>query len=473
MQAETLPFPQRGTERAPIAETLAAFAAELDYAAIPETVRERAKHLILDATGIALASTRWDFAHKSLSALQGLGGAGPCTVLGMPARLPVRDAATLNGILVHGLDYDDTHVPGVVHATASAWPCALAMGEHLGLDGRTVLAAYVLAVEASSRLGMVPRGGFHQVGFHPTGLLGAFGCALAAGRLMGANAEQLTQAQGITLSTAAGSLEFLEDGAWTKRLHPGWAAATGISGAALARQGFIGAGRPYDGRFGLYPSHLGPLAEDCDYALATAGLGERWEVERVAVKPFPACHFAHACADAAIAIAAEHAPRPEDIASVRALVPQEVVKTICEPAERKLQPGSDYDAKFSVQYIVAASLVRGRFGLAELEDAARTDPTILELTRRVAYEVDPDSAFPDAYSGEVVVTLRDGRELRHREHVNRGAADRPLSNEEVVAKFMENAALAVATDRAEAIAEAVLALDLRPDLAVLSRAVAG
>lgn len=453
---------------APIAQTLAAFAHDLRYEDIPVAVRTRAKHLMLDATGIALASTRWDFAHKSLTATQGLAGEGPCAVIGMPARLPLRDAVMMNGILVHGLDYDDTHVPGVIHATASAFPTALGMAEQAGLDGTAMLAAYVLGVEVSARLGAVARGAFHQVGFHPTGLIGAYGCALLAGRLMGANPEQLAMAQGITLSTGAGSLEFLEDGAWTKRLHPGWAGVAGITGAALARQGFQGPKHPYEGRFGLYASHLGPLASDCDLTLATAGLGETWEIERVAVKPFPVCHFAHGCADAALALVRGHGLAAADIASVRALVPQEVIKTICEPVERKLRPVSDYDAKFSLHFIVAACLVRGRFGLAELEPEARGDAEILALAQKVRYEADPDSPFPRTYSGEVIVTTHDGRELRHREEVNRGADERPLSNGEIVAKFMENAALAVSRDQALRMRDALLTLDECADVGELA-----
>ena len=459
-----------------IAQALAAFVHNLEFDAIPAAVRERAAYLMLDATGIALASTRWDFAHKSLSAVQGLAGSGggrKCTVLGMPARLPLRDAVLLNGILVHGLDYDDTHVPGVIHATASAFPCALGVGEHLGLSGRAVLTAYVAGIETGARLGAVAKGAFHQIGFHPTGLIGAYACALLAGRLLGATPAQLHMAQGITLSTGAGSLEFLEDGSWSKRLHPGWAGVAGITGAALARQGFVGPQRPYEGRFGLFPSHLGPLAEGCDYALATAGLGETWELEQVAVKPFPICHFAHGCADAALALRREHGLRPEDIAEIRALVPREVIKTICEPVANKLRPVSDYDAKFSLPFIVAACLVRGRFGLAELEADALHDETILALAAKVRYEADPASPFPRAYSGELVLTTRDGRELRQREHINRGAAERPLANAEIEAKFLDNAQRAVSRERAGRIRDALLGLEDCPDVRELAALLGG
>jgi 2-methylcitrate dehydratase PrpD len=456
-----------------IAETLAGFAADLKARDIPSPVLERAKYLILDAVGIAFASTHYDFAHRALSAMTEMsGGTGDMPVIGLPQRLLPRDAMLMNGILVHGLDYDDTHAAGVIHATASCFPCALGVGAQLGTPGLEALSAYVIGMEAATRLGAVARGGFHQIGFHPTGLVGAFACALVAGRLYGVTASQMAMAQGIALSVGAGSLEFLQDGAWTKRMHPGWAAMAGASAASLARHGFVGPRAAYEGRFGLFASHLGQYASNIDLALATAGLGAVWEVPRVTVKPIPACHFTHACADAAAILRREHDLKLADIRSVRALVPAEVVKTVCEPVATKQKPQNSYDAQFSIPYIVATALARGSFGLQHLEDAALADPDVLALARRVEYAVDPDSPFPKYYSGEVIVTTVDGRELRHREEVNRGAAERPISNAEVEKKFMENATLAVSRARAAEIRDLVLSLDRLPDTAQLAEGLA-
>jgi 2-methylcitrate dehydratase PrpD len=451
-----------------ISEDLARFVGGFDAGAIPDAVTARAKHLILDGVGIALASTGFDFAHRALTAIAGLAGPGDTPVIGMPAKLPLRDAALINGILIHGLDFDDTHSGGVIHTTSSLLPTALAAGGRRRASGRDMLAAYVLGVEVAARLGAVAKGAFHQVGFHPTGLVGAFACALAAGRLMGLSEPQLVMAQGITLSAAAGSLEFLEDGAWTKRFHPGWAAVAGITAAALAQQGFVGARRAYEGRFGLFASHLQDHFDPKHLALATAGLGEIWELQNVAVKPFPACHFVHACADAAIALVREQHLDPAQVERVRALVPAEVVKTVCEPVANKRRPANGYDAQFSIPYIVAAALRRGRFGLAELEAAALTDPAILALADRVDYEIDPQSTFPRHYSGEVIVTTRNGRTLRHREQINRGNGDRPLTEASIIEKFRANAGRAVSAERAQAIEALVLSLDTLPDVRALA-----
>ena len=444
---------------ATIADTLAGFVAALQPQDIPPAVLERARHLALDAVGIAHASTHYDFAHRSLSAAQELSGrSGDTPVIGLAARLAPRDAMLMNGLLIHGLDFDDTHAAGVIHATASTFPCALGSAALAGRDGEALLVAYVAGMEVGARLVSAAKGGFHQVGFHPTGLIGTFACALVAGKLLGLNAAQLASAQGIALSMAAGSLEFLQDGAWTKRMHPGWAAGAGFTAATLARHGFQGPRQAYEGRFGLFDSHLGPLARDGDLSLATAGLGQTWELSEVNVKPLPACHFTHACADAAALLRDRHGLRAADIRSVRALVPAEVVKTVCEPVATKKRPQNSYDAQFSIPYTVATALVRGHFGLAELDEAALRDETVLALASRVEYEVDPDSPFPASYSGEVIVTLNDGRVLRHREQVNRGGAGRPIVNADVGAKFDANMQLVASAERAAQVRDVVLGI---------------
>ncbi len=455
-----------------LSRVLAEFAARFRYEDIPVAVRERAKHLMLDALGTGLAATHFEFAHRAHAAAAELGGRGDIPVIGFATQLPLRDAVMLNAILMHGLDYDDTHLPGAIHATTSVFPCALGVAAHLGRSGQALLCAYVLGVETATRLAAAAKGGFHQVGFHPTGLVGAFGCAFVAGHLYGLNAAQHASAQGIALSVASGSLEFLEDGAWTKRLHPGWAGVGGITAATLARHGFVGATRPYEGRFGLYSSYLGKEAAGVDLGRITRGLGSVWELEEVAIKPFPLCHFVHALADCAIALH-RGGLRAEDIVEARALVPKETIKVVCEPLDKKRRPANDYDAKFSVPYVVATALLRGRFGLAELEPAALGDAQALALAQKVSYESDPHAGFPKSYSGELVVRLKDGRELRHREHVNRGAGERPIGNAEVVAKFMDNAGVVMSREKAERTCEALLALDLVPDVRAFAARVCG
>lgn len=439
-----------------ISGQLAAFALDLTFDAIPERIRERSKYLILDAIGIAYASHGFSYAGVTMAAMTSL-GAGDSPVIGYGRKLSPRDAALVNGVLAHGLDYDDTHSPGVIHATVSSLPLALALADSLKASGRDFLTAYVAAMETSTRIASVAKGGFHQVGFHPTGLIGIFGCTLAASRLFGLSREQAEMAQGIALSMAAGSLEFLEDGAWTKRMHPGWAASSAIVAATLAKRGFVGPRAAYEGRFGLFSSHLGPHMADADLTLATKNLGKSWQIDEVAIKPIPACHFTHAAADAAVALS--KMVKPADILSVDVLVPAEVIKTVCEPEENKRTPANSYDAQFSIPYIVATGLLRGRFTLDELDDNAIADREVLALARRIHYAADPASTFPKHYTGEVIVTLKDGQRLRHREGINRGCADRPLSNAEIEAKYFDNACRLLTRERAERVRDAVVGID--------------
>ena len=161
-------------------------------------------------------------------------------------------------MLAHGLDYDDTHMAGVVHLTVSVLPAVLSLAAQRKATGAQMLLAYIAGVEAGARIASVVKGGLHTQGFHPTGVVGAFACAVAAGQLMGLNTPQLVAAQGIALSLASGNLQFLEDGAWTKRLHPGWAAQAGVQAAQLAAHDIPAPTAPYEGRYGLFRAYLGP-----------------------------------------------------------------------------------------------------------------------------------------------------------------------------------------------------------------------
>ncbi|MBO0851690.1 MAG: MmgE/PrpD family protein, partial [Pseudonocardia sp.] len=408
------------------------FAARAELSDVPAEVLERARHLILDAVGLAFASTAYGFPDVAYQALSAFGD-GSHPVLGMPHRLSPRDAAVLNGVLIHGMDFDDTHIPAVTHVSAAALPAAISASVSGGKTTEELLLAYILGVEVSARVGIGGAGGFHDVGFHPTAVAGAFGAAVAAGKILGLDAGGLAAAQGVVGSMSAGLLEFLADGAWTKRLHPGWAAMSGLTSASFAKAGWSGPPAVYEGRFGLYNSHL--TGRDTRPEAVGDGLGETWELMRTAVKPYPICHFIHAFADAVLTL------RPQigdaGIAEIRCAIHSVPGKVVCEPAEAKWVPRDEYDAKFSLPFVVAAALTRGRFGLAELEDDALTDAGILALAQKVRVSEDPDSAFPAAYSGAVEIELVDGRVLRHREQVNRGHERRPLTNDEIVAKFRE------------------------------------
>ena len=451
-----------------IAETLSDFAAGLDYAAIPATARVAAKLHLLDSVGVAYASASFDFARRTLDSVSGF-GSGDYEVIGMSGRLALRDAVLMNGVLIHGLDFDDTSSVGRVHPSAFVTPCVLGMGAFVKASGRDVLTAYIAGVECAVRIGAAARGGFQHAGFHPVGVVGAFGAAIAAGRLLGLDAAQLTMAQGIAYSTAAGNNEFTANDAWTKRMHAGWAGVGGITAAMLARGGFVGPRTPYEGKFGLYRIYLVAGAANCDLAQITARLGTRWEIEHVTYKPVASCHFNHPIIDATIVLVTEHDLAPRDIKSIRALLPEAAINAVCEPRANKLALTDLYAAQFSVYYAAACAAARRRYTLADLEPSALSDPEVLALAAKVEYAVDPQSNFPRHYSGAVEIVTHDGRRLSRREDVNRGSSERPLTSAEIEGKFLENAERVFPKARAEAVRDAILNIDTSADVRMVTR----
>ncbi len=438
---------------------LADFAAGLRYEDIAPSVRDLAKLLILDALGCGLAATGYDFAAATLSGARALGGDGPCAVIGSTVRLPLRDAALVNGVLLHGLDFDDSNFLGILHPTVACLPAALGVGQTRGANGRDMLTAYVAGMEAAIRIGAAVTRIFHHIGFHATGLVAHFSSAVVAGKLMGLDAPALVRAQGITASTSSAVQVFLEEGAWTKRLHPAWGAVAGITAATLAQHGFFGPTRAYEGRFGFFETHLQSHLHEVDYAQITNGLGSEWTLLQTAVKPYPACHFAHGCAEAAIRLHSQFGFPQEEIVRVVTAIPKDTLPIIAEPAARKCRPANDYDAKFSAQFITAACLLRGRFGLPELTQEALRDPEILALAAKVECVADPDTAFPEYNSGGVSVTTTGGETHREYIRVNLGMGDRAISAADITAKFRGSAGLAFSTAQVARLEEVVLNLE--------------
>ncbi|MEM7745507.1 MAG: MmgE/PrpD family protein [Pseudomonadota bacterium] len=441
----------------PPADAFAAFAVRLAHDAVPDEVRTRAVHHMLDAAGIAVASAQYPFAAPVLAGLQALGDRGHVPVFGMDANLSPRDAAIMNGYLGHGLDYDDTHISAMTHATVVILPVCLSAAALAGASGREMVTAYIIGIEAAARIGTCAKSAFHQIGYHPTGIVGTMAASIAAGRLLGLSAEQIAMAQGIALSQASGSMQFLETGAWTKRFHPGWAAQSGLVAASLAKAGMVGAEEPYEGRFGFFNLFAGTHRDWVDMGELTEGLGTRWEMMDTGIKPFPTCHLTHGAIDAALSL--HNQLDPSQIVSITARVPHQANPVVCDPIEKKHKPTSDYEAKFSLHYLVAAALMRGRLTLDELEPEVFTDPALLALTAKVQHADMPGTAFPEVYPGGVTVTMDDGSTVSAEEPVNRGAADRPLSNAEIVAKYRHNAAIGAGPEKVAAMEAAMLGLN--------------
>ena len=278
-----------------LSQTIAEFAANTSFDSIPSDVVARAKLLMLDCIGIGMSAARSDVATHALHAIGALSDGtedknGMSSVIGLSNRYSSRDSALLNGILISALDYSDTHFEGAIHISASSFPAALAVCQKLNLSGRDLVLGYVTAIEVGCRVASAANGGFHEAGFAPTGIAGALGASVGAARLWGLRSDEIVHAQGFAGSFAAGSLEFLETGAWTDYVNAGWAAACGLTGAAFAAAGFTAPPRIYEGRYGLFASHIGNRAT-FDVSRIVRGLGDEWESRRVAIKQYPRLPF--------------------------------------------------------------------------------------------------------------------------------------------------------------------------------------
>jgi 2-methylcitrate dehydratase PrpD len=454
-----------------IAETLAQFAAAQDYDAIPASIRDKARMHLLDSVGVALASTGFEFARRAYAGLSRFGD-GDYPVIGMPGRLQLRDAVCMNGILVHGIEYDDTSILGRIHPSAFCVPAALGAAAFMRASGKAMLAAYIIGVECAIRIAAAAKGGFSPAGFNATGVVGGFGAAIAAGKLFGLDAERLASAQGIVYTTAAGNREFVATDGWTKRIDPAWAAVSGLTAANLAHAGYAGPPTPYEGRYGLYRVYLEHEVTAQDIDFVTAGLGEQWHFGALSLKSLPSCYFNHPLIDSTLAIMRRHDLVPGSIRSIGVYLPRAAIDTVCEPSAAKYAPSDLAGALFSAYYNVASAAIRGRLTLDELQPEALADPEVLALARKVSYAIDAESSFPRHYSGAVEIVTLDGRTYSDREDVNKGSSERPLSQAEIESKFMDNACRAVPRARASAMMAAILDIERVSDVSALPLAAA-
>lgn len=448
-----------------ISQEIARFAAGLSFDDLPLSVVERAKLLVLDSIGIAFASTTYEFAKQAITIVRSLGEPGRYPLIGTNARFGIRDAALLTGVLVHGLDYDDTHIESVCHTSSSALPTALLMASRNRLSCRDFLVGFILATEVAARIGMAAGGAFHEVGFHPTGIANAFGCAAAAARLEGGSVEAITRSQGVVGSLASGLMQFAEDGSWTKRLHPGQAAANGITAAIFGVQGWPSPEEVYEGQFGLFRTHL--QQREPDLAKCTAGLGDIWETSNCALKPYPVCHFIHAFADAALSLVDTHQIAVSDIERINAYIHPTEGLVVSYPEDRKQEPVSEYEAKFSLPFVVACTIIQRRFGLEELRQELFRDPAVVSLAHRIHSFNDEASDYPSHYPARLEIQLKDGRTFTQNEPINRGAGDRPLSVDDICKKYRANMGLATSHQLAEQIQDSVLGLERISDVLTL------
>lgn len=454
-----------------ISTELSRFVVELDFASLPQAVLDNAKLRLLDTLGVCLASVGMPYADAILGLVEEQGGRAESRCFASRLKLPAVQAVLYNASLAHGNDYDDTHSRSIVHPGGVVVPTALAMAEKRSRSGREVLAAIVSGYEVATRLGMAASKGFHAQGFHPTGICGAFGAVATAAKLQGLDAAQVRHAFGIAGSQAAGSLEFLADGAWTKRLHPGWAAHAGAMAVALAQRGFTGPEHIFEGRYGVYALYA--TATPPALHLASAELMNTWEILETDFKPYPCGHISHPYMDCARQLREEHALAPSDIEFIEVRVPAAVVPILCEPAAEKRRPHNAYASRFSLPFAMALILAHGRAEIDDFSAERIADPIVLDLCDRTRYVVDDSLPFPETFPGRVNIGLRNGAQLAARLDASRGSREYPMSENELHAKFEANVTRALPKSRADQIWEAGRQLDRMDDMRAFCDLLAG
>ena len=399
---------------------------------LPLAVRQKCEDLLIDVTGLCVTARKEDYIR---SALAGLDDDGPCTAIGHARTLSAASAAFVNGTAAHGEDFDDTFEGGPVHAGAVIVPAVLAACERHKPDGAAALVGIAVGAEVMCRLSTVVPKGVHKAGFHPTAIFGVMGAAAGVGAALGLTAKQIVDAFGIAGSFAGGIIEYLAEGAWTKRLHPGWAAQSGIRAALLARSGFLGPRTVFEGVHGLFYGFA--HTAQGDYA-ALDDFGTRWVTETLAFKPYPCGTMAHPYIDCAKRLAARGI-KPGEVKELICEVAEGTVHRLWEPLAAKQRPPNGYAAKFSTPFILATGFVRGGVGLDAFTDAAVRDEAVLALASKVRYVVDPANPYPSNFTGHIRAVLNDGRVLEVRQPHFRGGAHEPLTRADIEEKFVLNA----------------------------------
>ena len=427
-----------GSERvsAPIiAEVLARAVAGARSRPVPERLRETCERLLIDIAGLCVAARNADYVRAALASWE---GKGDCTAIGHGRALDAGGAAFVNGTAAHGEDFDDTFEGGPVHAGAVIVPALLAVAERHRLEGPDVLLGIAVGCEVMCRASLVAPRRIHQAGFHPTAVLGAMGAAAGVAAALRIEEKAFASAQGIAGSLASGIIEYLAEGASTKRLHPGWAAQAGIRAAELALVGFDGPRTVWEGTHGLL--HGFAQTNEGDWDKLTADFGTRWVAETIAFKPYACGTMIHPYIDCARRLSVSLGRGFDDIAEITCDVGEGTVHRLWEPLEAKRHPPNAYAAKFSQPWCIAYALLHGAVGLEAFTDERARDARIVALAQRVGYRIDPHNPYPDEYTGHIRVRLSDGRVLEERQPHLRGGHREPLTRAEIEEKFRANCA---------------------------------
>jgi len=401
-------------------------------AGLPAAMTRVCDAVLIDVAGLCVAARNTAYVQ---AALRATAEAGPCTVIGHGGGFNVATAALCNGTAAHGEDYDDTFEGGPVHAGAVIIPAILGAAEQHELSGSDVERGIAVGCEVMCRLCLVAPKRVHNAGFHPTAVFGALGAAAGVSSALRLSEAPWFNALGIAGSMASGIIEYLAEGAWTKRMHPGWAAQAGYRAARMAQAGFNGPRTLFDGEHGFF--HAFARSDGCDFGTMLDGAGTEWIAADIAFKPYACGTMAHPYIDCARKLVAQGVA-PGDVVSIECKTAEGIVHRLWEPLAAKQNPLNSYAAKFSIPYAIAVGMLRGDAGLVDYEESVVHDPAVRALAGKVRYIVDPDNPYPKRFTGHVRVKLKSGQEREASQGHFRGGREEPMSAETIESKFLAN-----------------------------------
>jgi len=422
-----------------VAEAFSDFTVGLTFESLPEEIIKHIKFHIMNIIGLCIASSRLEAGKIAAEVVRQWQGKAEATVIASGYLSPAANAALANGTMAHVLDYDDTHNESFVHVGPTVIPAALATGEREGIDGKALITATAAGMETAIRVGMAAPGQLPKVGFHATSICGTFGSIVAASKILKLTASQIVNGLGIGGSQASGIYEFLSNGSWVKQFHTGWAAHSGVIASLMAQKGMSGPHTVFEGRFGLYKTHLEQMNLATERVVE--GLGETWEVRRIAFKPYPCGVVLHPFLYCVSRLKKDYEIDVNDLADIRCEVPSDIVPLVCEPIEAKIAPRTAYEGKFSLPFTVAAMLVDGKVDISTFSEQKIKDRKILELAKVVRYTEDPNTDYPKHIPGRVSLKMKSGKTHVFKVETNPGGPELPMTKEEHIAKFKSNASI--------------------------------
>ncbi|EFZ9401885.1 MmgE/PrpD family protein [Campylobacter jejuni] len=460
-------------------EILADFIFNLKYENIPNAVVQRAKELMLDSLGTAIAASKEECVLNAFKAFENLSTEKNTPIWINDQKLDPIYAAMLDGIASHALDFDDTHTEAILHASAILTPLCLSYGFHVSKDAKKIIKAFIIGWEIAARVGIASKGTFHKRGFHTTAIAGIFGSVSASAILLDLNKEQIINALGLAGSFASGVNEFLSNGSNSKVLHIANAIKNGIMVAHFAKNNMSGPLSIFEGRDNIFKCF--GIEEECDKTELNKALGEIWQTMQVSIKPYPSCHFAHGLIDCAIALKNDGLKADEischfahglidcaialkndglkadEIKSIHCFVDEVPISFICDPLEAKYTPNSAYEAKFSMPFLMALGFFDGKITLESYENLKREE--VLEFAKKISYKKRKSQGFPKYFPGHLEASLQDGRIIQKDVFINKGNFDNPLSFEELKAKFLANAQIYLDNAKANKILDQIINLE--------------